>query len=272
MAFGRKGPKIVEAPPVEDIADPTAWILDNEFANFVLMNTHEIKYMCMIGYTFLHGCKVFKKFKPDAPFSYKLVNLAMACTGGGILVPIFLNTVPVTLSIDAYPIAIMISYLLHTYIPSLREVLELSAIFKAVVILFYESIRAYVVTLFTGLAASTIAASQFSFPVFGPIICGTIGGCGGAFLPLDKGLAPLHDGLPAPVFSAFVGATFFHLFTQLYAEEVVDCKKKGKVIVALWFIIYAYVKAGLFSAPSTKAPEAPKTEVKEAPIKVEKTE
>ena len=116
--------------------DPTSWIINNELANFVLMNTNEIKYMCMIGYTFLHGCKVFKKIGGNSSnekktFSaYKLITMMLACTGGGILVPIFLNTIPVTIAIDAYPIAILVSFVIHTYFPILREVVELSPYFK----------------------------------------------------------------------------------------------------------------------------------------------
>jgi uncharacterized membrane protein YeaQ/YmgE (transglycosylase-associated protein family) len=224
----------------------------NFHPQFSLKNFDQ-KYMCMVGYTFLHGCKVFKKIKPSDPFSYKIVTLALSCTGGGIIVPIILNTIPVTLSIDAYPIAIMVSYLVHTYFPILREVIELSVIFKMVVIFFYETTRAYVVTLFTGLAASTISASQFSFPVFGPIVCGTIGGFGGQFLPFTKGLSPIESsGLPAPAYSAFIGATFFHAITQMAASgsiDLVDAPKKAKVIVALWFTVYAYVKAGILPNP-----------------------
>lgn len=189
----------------------------------------------------------------------------MACTGGGIIVPILLNTIPVTLAIDAYPIAIMISYLLHTHFPILREVLELSPIFKAVIILFYETTRCYVVTLFTALAASTIAPTQFSFPVFGPIVCGTIAGCGGMFLPFNKGLAPIEGtGLAPPMFSALVGATFFHLTTQAAKDGTIDlleAPKKAKVIVAAWFIAFAYHKAGLLPKISSKAaPVKTKTE------------
>ena len=210
----------------------------------------------MVGYTFMHGCKVFKKIDASSPMSYKMVSLAMACTGGGIIVPILLNTIPVTLAIDAYPIAIIISYLLHAYFPVLREVLELSPIFKAVVIMFYETMRCYVVTLFTGLAASTIAPTQFTFPVFGPIVCGTIGGCGGIFMPFSKGLSPIEStGLSPPMFSALVGATFFHLTTQAAKTgtiDLVDAPKKAKVIVAAWFIGFSFYKAGLFPAKASK--------------------
>jgi len=251
-----------------------SWIMNNELFNFVLMNTNEIKYMCMVGYTFLHGCKVFKKLEsPDYSTSFKFIQMMLACTGGGILVPIFLNTIPVPLAIDAYPIAILFSFGVHTYFPVVREVAELSTIFKALLIVFYETIRAYVVTLFVGVAATTITASQFSFPIFGPVICGTIGGCGGAFLPFDKGLDPLKNGLPPPVFSAFVGAAFFHFFTH-YANDVADylhelnfkdgsdiapakspiigtlitdilkyyATEMGKVFVVVWFIGYAFYK------------------------------
>lgn len=86
--------------------------------------------MCMLGYTFLHGCKVFKKISKDAPFSYKFINLILACTGGGTIVPILINGFPVNMSQDSYPIAILVAYLIHTYAPVLRDVEELSTIFK----------------------------------------------------------------------------------------------------------------------------------------------
>jgi len=256
-----------------DAGGDAHWFIQNEIVQFALMNTNEIKYMCMIGYTFLHGCKVFKKLEnPDYSSAYKFISMILACTGGGILVPIFLNTIPVPLAIDAYPIAILISFGLHTYFPVLREVVELSSIFKGMLIVFYETIRAYVVTLFVGVAATTIPASQFAFPLFGPIICGTIGGCGGAFLPFNIGLDPLKNGLPPPVFSAFVGATFYHLFTT-HADSIADHLEKnvpvplgpfmtelvkgvanevGKVIVVVWFIGYAFYKNNIFGSRTTK--------------------
>ena len=73
---------------------------------------------------------MFKALGDNAAFSYKFVNMIMACTGGGILVPIFLNAIPVPLATDAYPIAIMTSFLVHTYFPILRDVLDLSPVFK----------------------------------------------------------------------------------------------------------------------------------------------
>jgi len=94
------------------------------------MHTKEIKYMCMFAYAFLHGEKVFNKIAASAPNSYKFVNLVFACTGGGTLVPIFINAIPVSLAVDSYPIAIGASFILHNYVPILREVLAQSDLLR----------------------------------------------------------------------------------------------------------------------------------------------
>ena len=42
MAFGKKKEEVLEEEPPQD---PTGWLINSEFANFVLMNTDPIKYM-----------------------------------------------------------------------------------------------------------------------------------------------------------------------------------------------------------------------------------
>ena len=44
-------------------------------------------------------------------------------------------------------------------------------------------------------AARTLAPVLGRPPVISTLICGMLGGCGGGFMPLDKGLAPLANGL-----------------------------------------------------------------------------
>ena len=84
-------------------------------------------------------------------------------------------------------------------------------------------------------------------------------------MPFNKGLDPIKDnGLEPPMFSAIVAAVFFHLFTQ-FATNVVHAEKKGKVIVAAWFILYAFYKNGFFDAllkPSKVVPTPVKDEKK----------
>jgi hypothetical protein len=157
-----------------------------------------------------------------------------------ILVPIFVNSIPVPLTQDAYPIAITISFLIHEYFPVLRDAMKLSPIFKAAVIVMYEALRASVVVKLTSAAAKAIAPSEFEIAIFGPIFCGTIAGCGGAFLPFNKGLDPIKAaGLGQPMMSALMGATFYHLFVHTsLSDGVEDASKKAQVIMASFFIVY----------------------------------
>lgn len=145
---------------------------------------------------------------------------------------------------------------------------------QIVVILFYEALRAKVVATLTIGAASAIAPSSFSFPVFGPIICGTIAGCGGectfslycvgtaevnhcaanhiltpkinhapgAFLPLNKGLDPIANGMQTPMITAFTGATALHLFLNTsLSGGVVNATGKAHLHLAAYFIIVGVV-------------------------------
>ncbi|GKY91714.1 hypothetical protein MPSEU_000143200 [Mayamaea pseudoterrestris] len=243
--------------------DPTGWLIDSGFAEFLLLNTYMIKYMCMFGYTFLHGCKLYSKLESElVSRSYKFISLVLACTGGGTLVPIILNSIPVALSVDAYAIAILASFLVHEYVPILREVLNHSNILKAGMIVMYETLRASVVVKFTAAAGILIAPSDFSIPIFGPIVCGAIGGCGGAFMPLNKGLEPIKaDGLAQPMVTAFIAAAFYHLFNATsISDGVIGAEKKSQVLIATFFIatnLYASKVIGeLPSSRSTLANES----------------
>ena len=188
------------------------------------------------------------------------------CTGGGILVPIFINTIPVSLGNDAYPIAIGASFLLHNYFPILREVVSLSPALKAGLIFMYENQRASVVCKLTAASAAAIPATEFSFPLFGPIFCGAVAGCGGAFLPLNKGLDPIEGGLASNMLTAFVAATCFHLFLNTsLSEGVEDAAKKAQVTMACFFIAsslhtdigFAKLMKSGREPTSTVAPESP---------------
>jgi len=106
-------------------------------------------------------------------------------------------------------------------------------------IVLFETQRASVVVKLTTAAAAAIPASEFGFPLFGPIFCGSIAGCGGAFLPMDKGLSPLEKGLAPNMWSAMVAAASYHLFVSTpLSEGIPDAAKKAQVLVACFFIVY----------------------------------
>lgn len=109
----------------------------------VLFGQAFLTFRCLLFDFCRIGNKVFSKMKPDAPLSFKFVNMVLACTGGGILVPIFINGLPVPLAVDAVAIAITTSIFIHTYFPQIRTFLQSNAIFMVRV--FHTSLRSHIV-------------------------------------------------------------------------------------------------------------------------------
>ena len=120
----------------------------------------------------------------------------------------------------------------------LREVVSKSALFKSILIVLFECQRASVVYKLTTAAQSAIPPSDFDFAVFGPIFCGAIGGCGGAFPPMSKGLDPIKNGLAQPMYTALIAATGLHLFLATsMSEGVLEAGKKAQLCMAMFFIV-----------------------------------
>lgn len=58
------------------------------------------------------------------------------------------------------------------------------------------------------------APTWYPVPVFGPLLCTTLGGCGGGFLPASIGLAPLDRGVTWRLGSAFLFAAWLQFSVQ----------------------------------------------------------
>jgi hypothetical protein len=109
---------------------------------------------------------------------------------------------------------------------------------KVCFIIMFECTRAGVVVMQTNAGRAAIQPSQFGFAVFGPIICGAIGGSGSGFMPLSKGLEPLKDGMTPPMLTALLGAAGYHLFLSTsLSEGIIDAPKKAHFHMVIFFIV-----------------------------------
>lgn len=196
-----------------------------------------MKVICMALYTFV----VVLKFKQIGSVNavYGIASCVLAATGGGILVPLFINGLPVPLANDCYLIIMASNYMLLKYVPALGSVYQESHTLQFFGILGFETMRASVVTGLTLASSAAIPASYFSFPLLGPIICGTLGGCGGAFMPLSKGLEPLSS-LTNPMKAAAAAAVGLHLYVNLVDSSDLN-DERGGIAVALFFICISMV-------------------------------
>ena len=222
------------SPPAPPPTPPA--ILDNGLADFLVLSTPEIKNMCMFFFLWMIVAANQSKTVKD------FASCLLASAGGGILIPIFLNDLPVFLKSETFLVYLMANFLLFKYLPGLRDLTKGSTTLLLFASFCAETFRANAVCAFVtaGMNAVGGTGEVFSFPLFAPIICGTLGGCGGGFFPLSKGLAPLDNGLNSKQRTALVGAIFFHLYTQtqkpLSAELAVMA---GKMIVSVYFIFVA---------------------------------
>lgn len=82
---------------------------------------------------------------------------------------------------------------------------------KVLTSITYEIMRTHVMINCSAMAARTLAPILGRPPVISTLICGMLGGCGGGFMPLDKGLAPLANGLNWRICSGAIGSIFLWL-------------------------------------------------------------
>jgi hypothetical protein len=194
--------------------------------------------ICFLFFFSSIGCKLFGTLPPNSSMAYKYISMILQCTGGGILVPLLLNSIPVPIGQDSYPIMITISFLIHYYFPMLRDVTHQSSILYGMMVVLYEIMRSYVVVKFITLANNTIPPSDFTIPVFGPIFCGTIAGCGAAFVPFNKGLDAIKQSISSPMISACLASIFYHCIVNGSTVLQPNASDKAHVLITIYFIAY----------------------------------
>lgn len=77
------------------------------------------------------------------------------------------------------------------------------------VALLFEVFRVNFVCTVVDVAMATLEPSLFRIPLWGPLICGSMAGSFGQFLPFDKGLSPIVSGFNWVMMSAFTTAASY---------------------------------------------------------------
>jgi TRIC channel len=185
----------------------------------------------------------------DMYWAQSIVLTFLLCFGGGIIAPFLLGKPPVVLTNDLIvPVLLAAWFLVNRFEKATLTLLRLPLV-KHVLAVLAEIFRANGLCAMVALASNELKPTKYyPIPVWGPILLGTIAGCGGLFLPLDKGLASLKAGSPWPLQSAFYGATAFHLLShdarvRAVAEPVLGLPSENQVraLVAAFFGLVAFL-------------------------------
>jgi len=149
------------------------------------------------------------------PGLHGFVVTALAGFGGSILVPVLLgchnNLGPFVLANDGAATFMAVAFLLVHNVDAFNRFTALPGVRHAVAGAF-ELTRCIIILTWLKRAEAAIASpSHFTAaPIVGPLVLGTLAGCGGGFLPFDKGLALLKNGAPYAMSSAFAVAAAYH--------------------------------------------------------------
>ena len=179
--------KKVEAPPPEPTMMATLKdmvLFDGEF-KFLF-------WVCLVGFC-AGNLRMILTQTPNIRFVHGLVLGVLNCYGGSTLAAIICGQpVPFVVNeklIVGFSLTWVVAYSLPAVFMSVVKGTSSGAILISVT---YEILRCHVMINCHRMASGVLKAGLFGVPTIGPLICGTLGGCGGGFFPLNKGLEPLE--------------------------------------------------------------------------------
>jgi len=161
-------------------------------------------------YVFLTGfcmanCRVILSSKPDITYTQGITLAVVTCYGGSTLAAILCGHPVVFLFNQALvPVACTVFSVMYMIPMPIIAVMN-SGIGSILISTTYETMRCHVLMGSAAIAAKTLPAfisDTYPVPGVACLVCGILGGCGGAFLPFDKGVTPLDKGYNWRVASA----------------------------------------------------------------------
>lgn len=164
----------------------------------------------------------------------------MTAYGGGLIAPCLVGKPSTAVANDlCLPIALVVWYLVH-YTPGIYDLVSGPTV-KAMWSTLLGLYRTHTVCNMVKVAATTLTPGPYyPIPFVGPILVGTVLGCGGLFLPADKGLSSIFNGTPWPIQGAFMTASTYHLliidkngFFGNAARSIVGTYSEDTVKIAL---------------------------------------
>lgn len=161
----------------------------------------------------LANAKAILGASKDINFFHGLALQLMTAYGGSTICAILCgNPVVFFVNESLAPVALLAFSALYVARTSLFALME-SNLGAVCISIAYETTRCHVLMNCAAGAAKTMPAflsGAYPVPIVAPLVCGVIGGCGGAFLPADKGLKPLENGTNWRVASAMLCSVWLH--------------------------------------------------------------
>jgi len=181
-------------------------------------------WVCLVGYC-AGNCAAVLNASPKIRFVHGLVLLTLNSYGGSTIAAIICGQ-PVPFMVNEKLIVGLVgTWVVCFILPGLPKMIKGTSVGSLLISICFETLRCHVMMNCQAMALSVLKAGWLSaslgatVPIIGPIVAGAIGGCGGGFFPLDKGLKPLEAETAWRVTSGFYGAVWLTLLDpSLYGK------------------------------------------------------
>mmetsp|Transcript_138084 Transcript_138084/g.429205 ORF Transcript_138084/g.429205 Transcript_138084/m.429205 type:complete len:287 (+) Transcript_138084:67-927(+) len=207
----------IKPKPFLTLTDKGAWVWEVTVMGFMLKVAQDVR------------VQVAGMFWPKA-----LATTAIAAFGGGFLAPLIVAHCPVPLREETFFWFLVFAWYITHHVPLVSatwcEVARSKAgstvlnvlwcIFKTQQIVGSIEVAAKAVD-----HEPLMPHSRYFFvPCAAPLLCGFLGGCGGAFLPFSKGLKPISEGKQWPVSAAFFATAIYYFATRWFRVDPLNAK------------------------------------------------
>uniref|UniRef100_A0A6T1L8M4 Uncharacterized protein n=1 Tax=Alexandrium monilatum TaxID=311494 RepID=A0A6T1L8M4_9DINO len=163
-----------------------------------------------------------------------LVTTGIAAFGGGFLAPLVVAHCPVPLREETFFWILVVAWYVTHHVPYLSAAwceIATAKPGKTVLTVLFCIFKTQQIVGSIELAAKAVDheplmphSRYFFVPCAAPLLCGFLGGCGGAFLPFDKGLRPISEGKAWPVSAAFFTTAIYYFSTRWFRVPALDAK------------------------------------------------
>jgi len=165
---------------------------------------------------------------------HSLAITGIAAFGGGFLAPLTVGHAPTPLLEESFFWVLIASWYVTHHIPYVSAYwsrLTMEKPVHIVLCILFSIFKTQQIFGAVEIASAAIPmenlgpkARYFTVPWAAMLVCGFLGGCGGAFLPFNKGLAPIEEGKKWPVTSAFIAATTLVYSTRYFGVDKLQAK------------------------------------------------
>ena len=182
-------------------------------------------YVCLAGFCLansrmvLKDANLYEAGKSRINYFHGCVLMVLMSFGGSTIaavmcgkpVPFVCNEALVPVCLICWTVAYLDSEYLKGMVNKLLSENDVGAVLSSIL---WEIMRCHVAMNCSAMAQGAKLVATRDLAIIGPLIAGTLGGCGGGFMPLNKGLDPLKNGTNWRIGSAVINSIWLFASMQ----------------------------------------------------------